>query len=436
MTEMKPSVTKKSDDPGDTNLADATKTQKEKKQTTFSQTIYQATTSAADSMYNATSALTQSAVSTVTTTAKTTTQAVSNAAADIFGRVSEVAGTVMDYWTQEKKEQGTLNQETMTLVRHPSVVVDTAYCPSPSLTLDRAFDKKGIPGFRRESWRFDNKCLEVPDDQVEQCLELMQKKIEQGCVPGMTDPFDAHKLIVSGNVTYLQSRNIARTGKVASLWLDSRNRVGTSDGMTPGFISRIAACTWSESIKDNPLNWSLDRFSDLVLNKIDWTRIYHILEDGQIKDGATLSEAVISGAASGAAIGLICPLVGTLAGAAVGGLGAFANAGAHSLKRKLWPVQQATYMLSHDWLLCEEEITELGQRIIGKITWPWLKKLESRYITIEQRIQAVYEEFDVACYFAARKRKEVVIAPKSAVWYDPSHKQGATQKLPRTPSPR
>lgn len=65
--------------------------------------------------------------------------------------------------------------------------------------------------------------LEVPKDQYEKAVELMAKRIEKGQVRGVTDPSEAANIVKKGPLTYEQSVNITKFGKIDSLVYDAAN---------------------------------------------------------------------------------------------------------------------------------------------------------------------------------------------------------------------
>ncbi|CDA33580.1 putative uncharacterized protein [Firmicutes bacterium CAG:536] len=67
--------------------------------------------------------------------------------------------------------------------------------------------------------------LEVPSDQYDDAVKLFAKKIEDGKVPGITDPSKASEVIKKGSVTYEQARNITKAGNIDSLKYDAKNGV-------------------------------------------------------------------------------------------------------------------------------------------------------------------------------------------------------------------
>lgn len=69
--------------------------------------------------------------------------------------------------------------------------------------------------------------LEVPKDQYEKVLEGFKKKIEQGKVPGVTDPNEAKNIVKEGRLTYQQAVNLTKPGTIESLAYDAATGVVT-----------------------------------------------------------------------------------------------------------------------------------------------------------------------------------------------------------------
>lgn len=63
--------------------------------------------------------------------------------------------------------------------------------------------------------------LEVPSDQYEQAVALMEKRIAQGEVPGVTDPAEARNIIRKGQFSYETAQRIAQAGTVESIVFDA-----------------------------------------------------------------------------------------------------------------------------------------------------------------------------------------------------------------------
>lgn len=91
--------------------------------------------------------------------------------------------------------------------------------------------------------------LEVPKDQYQAALRHMEKKIEKGLVPGVSDPASAKNLVVEGHVTYDQARNIVKFGTIESLTFDAYE--GAIIGLGAGSISfGVTACIFYTQTKD------------------------------------------------------------------------------------------------------------------------------------------------------------------------------------------
>ena len=103
--------------------------------------------------------------------------------------------------------------------RVDGVLVQSKYCKTPSETVNSAFEPHG------GSYRYGKQVLEVPKDQYDECVKLMEEHIREGRVPGSTDPADAKKLVKAGDVTYQQALNIARAGTIDSVIFDLKTGV-------------------------------------------------------------------------------------------------------------------------------------------------------------------------------------------------------------------
>lgn len=63
--------------------------------------------------------------------------------------------------------------------------------------------------------------LEVPKDQYQKVLEGFRKKIENGKVPGVTNPDEASNIVRKGRLTYQQAVNLTKPGTIESLSYDA-----------------------------------------------------------------------------------------------------------------------------------------------------------------------------------------------------------------------
>lgn len=109
------------------------------------------------------------------------------------------------------------------------VKVQTKYCQSARATVKSSFNK------HTGKYRYPNQQLEVPKDQYEEVVKLMEDKIREGKVEGVTDPAYAKQLVRKGHYTYNQAVKITKAGNLESIKFDVRNQVGAS--ATAGTIS-------------------------------------------------------------------------------------------------------------------------------------------------------------------------------------------------------
>ena len=96
------------------------------------------------------------------------------------------------------------------------VEIQTKYCASAQESVNAAFhDCK---------YRYDGMKLEVPKDQYDEAVKLMATKIRDGQVPGITDPATAKDMVLRGNCTYKEARNIAKAGNIDSIKFDVKTQ--------------------------------------------------------------------------------------------------------------------------------------------------------------------------------------------------------------------
>ena len=111
------------------------------------------------------------------------------------------------------------------------VKIQDKYCQTARESVNAFFD-----GANGKS-KYDGQVLEVPLDQYEEAVRIMQDKIRNGQVPGVNNPADAAKLIRRGCVTYDQAVAMTKFGTKESLWFDVKNQaVVTSLAGGVGFV--------------------------------------------------------------------------------------------------------------------------------------------------------------------------------------------------------
>ncbi|WP_017902113.1 hypothetical protein [Pseudomonas asplenii] len=96
------------------------------------------------------------------------------------------------------------------------VQIQTKYCQSARESINAAFDNG--------QYRYPNQVIEVPKDQYKDAVELMRQRIQDGQVPGVTDPGRAEELVKEGSITYRQAVNIAKAGNIDSIVYDIKSR--------------------------------------------------------------------------------------------------------------------------------------------------------------------------------------------------------------------
>ncbi len=105
------------------------------------------------------------------------------------------------------------------------VEIQTKYCASARESVNAAFQDG--------SYRYNGMKLEVPKDQYEEAVKIMAEKIRNGQVQGVSDPAVAKDMVVKGNCTYQQAKNIAKAGTVDSIKFDIKTQAVTC-GLTCG----------------------------------------------------------------------------------------------------------------------------------------------------------------------------------------------------------
>ena len=111
------------------------------------------------------------------------------------------------------------------------VEIQTKYCQTPYESVDAAFDNNG--------YRYGGMKLEVPCDQYDQAVKVMEQKIRDGQVAGVSDPAVAKDIVVKGHCTYAEARHIAKAGNIDSIKFDAKTQSVTC-GITAGLSFTVA----------------------------------------------------------------------------------------------------------------------------------------------------------------------------------------------------
>ncbi len=100
------------------------------------------------------------------------------------------------------------------------VEIQTKYYKTASETIGAAFEKKEAI-YLRQDGSGKMMQIEVPRDQYQEALEIMQKRIDSGQVPNVSPGESAKNYVRKGFFTYEQSFNVAKSGTIESLGVDA-----------------------------------------------------------------------------------------------------------------------------------------------------------------------------------------------------------------------
>lgn len=137
------------------------------------------------------------------------------------------------------------------------VKVQTKYCQSARATINSAFDKT------TGQYRYPDQQLEVPKDQYNDAVKMMEEKIREGKVEGVSDPAQAKNLVRKGHYTYEQAVKMTKAFNWESIKFDIRNQAGAS--ATAGAIS--AATTFISAKRHGATNGEAFKASGIQAGK-------------------------------------------------------------------------------------------------------------------------------------------------------------------------
>ena len=131
-------------------------------------------------------------------------------------------------------------------------LIQTKYCQNANASVNS--------GFKNGKYRYldsngNPMQLEVPSDQYDEAVRIMEEKIRKGQVPGCKNPKDASKIIRKGNITLKQAINIAKAGTIESLVFDAAH--GAVIGLSAAGISStiiLARALWNGKDLDTALD--------------------------------------------------------------------------------------------------------------------------------------------------------------------------------------
>ena len=121
--------------------------------------------------------------------------------------------------------------------------IQTKYCKTGNECISECFENGK---FRYLNSDGSPMQVEVPSDKYDSAVQSMEKRINNGEVPGVNDPKEAKNIVRKGHFTYAQVKNIAKAGTIESLTYDSVNGaiIATSAfGVTA--IITLATSVWN-----------------------------------------------------------------------------------------------------------------------------------------------------------------------------------------------
>ena len=161
------------------------------------------------------------------------------------GHAAEYANNVLDVLKhpfQEVKQVGQNNAPNGADRIVGNQNIQTKYHFNARSTVNSAFDSNADGGM----YRYEGMQLEVPKEQYDECVKIMQEKIRDGKVRGVTNPSEAKNIIRKGNVTYKECKLIAKGGNLTSIKYDAIDgAIHCIPGVTLSFIIVFASAKWS-----------------------------------------------------------------------------------------------------------------------------------------------------------------------------------------------
>ena len=138
------------------------------------------------------------------------------------------------------------------------IEIQTKYYKTATKSVNAGFDNKHDGNYRYINKEGKPMQLEVPKEQYEKALKVMEEKIKQGKVPGVTNPKEAKALIKKGSVTLQEAKNYSKFCTKESLKFDARNGAvvaGVAFGVS--FVINTSLCYFREKDIKKALKESL-----------------------------------------------------------------------------------------------------------------------------------------------------------------------------------
>ncbi len=128
------------------------------------------------------------------------------------------------------------------------IKIQTKYLKTAARSVGAGFDNKGDGNYKYiDQDTGKPMVLEVPKDQYDKAVKVMEEKIRQGKVPGVTDPNEAKSLVKKGSVTYQEAKDYSKFCSKESLKFDARNGAGIAVvAVGVSFVVNTSLCYYRE----------------------------------------------------------------------------------------------------------------------------------------------------------------------------------------------
>ncbi len=97
-----------------------------------------------------------------------------------------------------------------------NISIQTKYCDTATKSVNAAFENG--------QFRYEGMKLEVPKEQYDEAVRLMESRIRNGQVSGVSDPNMAKQIVVKGHCTYNEAVRIAKAGNWDSIKFDAKTQ--------------------------------------------------------------------------------------------------------------------------------------------------------------------------------------------------------------------
>lgn len=169
-------------------------------------------------------------------------------------------GDKVEYLGQQKDENGRIIKGGADR-RVNGVNIQTKYYKTAKDSIGAAFEDGHAKYLNDDGSMM---MIEVPRDQYKDACIEMEKRIENGEVPG-AEPGDSSKYVKEGKATYKQAQNITKAGAIEAIGFDALNGIICSvPTATVSSIIVFASCVWNGMDPEEAIQESLSTFGNIL----------------------------------------------------------------------------------------------------------------------------------------------------------------------------